>query len=169
VPTVPRVLIGIVILCGGVAAQKVTSEADPGVDFSKYKTFAVREGQMRSPSAALNNELTKKRVTADIERALEAKGLTKSDAAADLNVFFVLGSRGVVEREEVPSGPRLRGTRVERVPAVEGNLVISLRDPSTRSLVWQGMARDDKSGPEDIAKKLDDWVKKVVEKYPARK
>jgi hypothetical protein len=150
-------------------AQKVTSEFDDTLDFRKFKTFVVRDGQMNSPSPALNNELTKKRVQTAIERALTAKGLTKADGAPDLNVFFTLASRGVVEREEVPAGPRGLRTRVKRVPAIEGSLVIGFRDPATRSLVWRGIASDDKANPIDISKKLDDWVKKIVDKYPPKK
>lgn len=162
--------VGVVLASVGSAfAQKVNAEFDDTVDFSKFKTFAVRDGQMNSPSPALNNELTKKRIQTAIERALESKGLTKVDGPSDLNVTFTLGSRGVLEREAIAVGPRLRGTRIERVPATQGNLVIGLRDPSTRSLVWRGIASDDKENPVDISKKLDDWVKKVVDKYPPKK
>jgi hypothetical protein len=147
-------------------AQKVTTEVDDTVNFSKFKTFAIRDGRMTSPSPALNSELTKKRIETAIERALTAKGLTKATGVSDLNVFFTLGSRGVVEREEFPAGWRGRGTRVERVPATEGNLVIGIRDPMTRALVWRGIASDEKSNPVDLLKKLDDMVKKIVGKYP---
>ena len=163
------VLVMCVACSAVVVAQKVTSEFDDTVDFGKFKTFAVREGQMNSPSPALNSELTKKRIATAIERALTARGLTKADGASDLNVFFTLGSRGVVEREEFPAGRRGLRTRVERVPAIEGNLVIGLRDPATRSLVWRGIASDDKASPIDISKKLDEWVKKIVDKYPPKK
>jgi hypothetical protein len=150
-------------------AQKVTSEFDDTIDFSKYKTFAVRDGKLESTAPALNSDLTKKRIQTAIERALTAKGLTKTDTASDLNVFFTLGSRDVLERETFPSGPRGLGTRVERVPALRGNLVIGLRDPTTRSLVWRGIASDDKENPVDISKKLDDWVRKIIDKYPPKK
>jgi len=162
--------IGMVLAyAGGAAAQKVSTEFDETVDFSKFKTFAVRDGQMNSPSPALNGELTKKRIVVAIEKALSAKGLTKVDGQADLNVNFTLGSRGVMERETIAVGPRLRGTRVERVAETQGNLVIGFRDPSTRSLVWRGIASDEKENPVDISKKLDDWVKKIVDKYPPKK
>ena len=167
-----RVLIavGMCFVCSaGLFAQKVTSEFDDTIDFSKYKTFAVREGQIETTAPALNSDLTKKRVHTAIERALTAKGLTKAEGASDVNVFFTLGTRDVIDRQEVPGGPRGLGTRVERVPAVRGNLVIGIRDPSTRSLVWRGIASDDKANPVDISKKLDDWVKKIVDKYPPKK
>ena len=75
----------------------------------------------------------------------------------------------MLTREEVPAGPRGLGTRVDRVPALRGNLVIGFRDPSTRSLVWRGIASDDKENPVDISKKLDDWVRKIIDKYPPKK
>ena len=161
---------GIVLAWGGTAfAQKITMEFDETVDFTKFKTFAIREGQLRSPAPALNSELTKKRIDLAIEKALTAKGLTKASGASDLNVFYMLGSRGVVEREAYPAGWRGLGTRVERVPATEGNLIINLRDPSTRSLVWRGIATEEKGNPADISKKLDDMVRKAIDKYPPKK
>ena len=62
-----------------------------------------------------------------------------------------------------------RGIRVERVPVTAGHLGIGLRDPKTRMLVWRGDATDAKANPADIAKKLDDWVKKIIEKSPPKK
>jgi len=164
------IVVGVCFACSaGLFAQKVTSEFDDTLDFSKYKTFAVRDGQMETTAPALNSDLTKKRIRTAIERALTAKGLTRAEGASDLNVFFTLGAREVLTREEVPAGPRGLGTRVDRVPALRGNLVIGFRDPSTRSLVWRGIASDDKENPVDISKKLDDWVRKIIDKYPPKK
>ena len=151
------------------AAQKVTTEFDTTVNFSKFKTFAIRDGQLRSPSPALNSELTKKRVETEIERALTGRGLTKASGAADLNVFYTLGSIARVETERYPAGWRGRGTRVARVPYAEGNLIIDLRDPSTRSLVWRGIATEDERNPAKLAEKLDEMVKKAIAKYPPGK
>ncbi len=55
-----------------------------------------------------------------------------------------------------------------RHPYTEGTLVIDLRDPSTHSLVWRGIAREDKDDPNKIEGKLDDMVKKALEKYPPK-
>lgn len=55
-------------------AQKVTMEWDKTADFSKYKTFAIRDGQLNSKNPALNSDLVKKQIEADIERALVARG-----------------------------------------------------------------------------------------------
>jgi hypothetical protein len=60
----------------GAFAQKVTVEFDQPVNFSKHKTFAIRDGQLNSKNPALNSDLVKKRIDADIEKYLTAKGLT---------------------------------------------------------------------------------------------
>ena len=154
-------------------AQKVSFEFDQAVDFAKFKTFAIREGTLRvgppGVNPALSSELTKKRIEEDIERAFTAKGLTKATGAADLNVFFTLGTRPAADTEAVPAGPRGQGTRVINVRKLEGNLIIDLRDPMTRSLVWHAVATDDEPDDAKLSKKLDDMVKKAMDKYPPKK
>jgi Domain of unknown function (DUF4136) len=153
----------------GVLAQKISTEFDESVEFARFKTFAIREGRLNSPSPAINSELTKKRVESEIERALIAKGLTKATGASDLNVFFTLGSARRVETENL-SG-RLARTRHARrqVPYAEGTLVIDFRDPATRSLVWRGVANEEEPNPTKLADKLDEMVKKSIARYPPKK
>jgi hypothetical protein len=150
------------------AAQNVDVEFDQAANFANYHTFAIREGQLNSRNPALNNELVKKRIEADIERGLTARGLTKVTGPADLNVRFHFGAARKAELETYPAGWRGWGTRVVRVPYTEGTLVIDLRDPTTRSLVWRGIAREDKSDATKIEGKLDDMVRKSIEKYPPK-
>jgi len=153
----------------GVFAQKITVEFDRAADFSKYKTFAIRDGQLNSRSPALNSELVKKRIESDIERALTAKGVEMTTARAGLNVVYRFGSARKTELESYPAGWYGLGTRIVRVPFAEGTLVIDLRDPTTRSLVWRGIASEEKSDAAKIEGKLDDMVKKSFDKYPPKK
>ena len=149
-------------------AQKITVEFDQAADFSKYKTFAIRDGQLNSRNPALNSELVKKRIEADIARDLTARGLEMTTGRSDLNVRYHFGSVRKAEIERYPAGWRGFGTRVVRVPYTEGTLVIDLRDPSTRSLVWRGIASEEKSDGTKIEGKLDDMVRKAIEKYPPK-
>ncbi len=149
--------------------QKIDIESDQAVDFSKFKTFAIRNSRLNSKNPALNSDLIKKRIDADIQKFLGAKGLTLVESgASDLNVRYTLGAVRRTEVETYPAGWRGWGTRVVRVPYTEGTLVIDLRDPSTRSLVWRAIAREDKSDAYKIESKLDDMVKKSIEKYPPK-
>ena len=151
-------------------AQKITMEFDQTVDFSRYKTFAIRDGQLNSGNPALNSPLVKKQIEADIQNGLIAKGLTMSTGgSADLNVRYTFGAARKTEMEAYPAGWYGRATRYVRVPYSEGTLVIDLRDPTTRSLVWRSIAAEEKSDATKIQGKLNDMVKKSIEKYPPKK
>ncbi len=153
----------------GALAQKVTMEFDQAADFTKYRTFAIRDGRLNSKSAVLNSDLVKKQIEADIVHDLTAKGLMEVTGPSDLNVRYTFGSARKVETEAYPAGWYGWGTRIVRVPYAEGTLVIDLRDPTTRSLVWRGIASEEKSDPTKIEGKLDKMVKKAIDKYPPKK
>jgi hypothetical protein len=150
-------------------AQKVTMESDRSADFSRYKTFAIRAGELNGKNAALNSELVRKQINDDIARGLTAKGLSEvTSGPADLNIRYTLGSARRTQVEAYPAGWYGWGTRYVRVPYAEGTLVIDFRDPTTRSLVWRSIASEDKSDPVKLQGKLDDMVKKSLEKYPPK-
>src|ERR1700730_4722508 len=153
----------------GAFAQKVTVEFDQAADFSKYKTFAIRDGQLNSRNPALNSDLVKKRIDADIEKYLTAKGLTEVSGNSDLNVRYTFGTARKTEVELYPAGWYGWGTRAVRVPYAEGTLGTDLRDPASRSLVWRAIASEEKSDSSKIEGKLDDMVKKSMQKYPPKK
>jgi len=149
-------------------AQTITVEFDAAADFPRYRTFALRSGQLNSRNPALNSELVGKRIDESITRYLSAKGLTQVFDHADLNVRYHFGSARKTEIERYPAGWRGWGTRVVRVPYTEGTLVIDLRDTATHSLVWRAIAHENKNNPDKIAQKLDEMVKKSIAKYPPK-
>jgi hypothetical protein len=149
-------------------AQKITVEFDTAADFSKYRTFAIRNGVLNSRNPALNSELVKKNIENSIAHYMTGKGLMATTGPSDLNVNYHFGSAVRSELEAYPAGWRGWGTRVVRVPYTEGTLVLDFRDPSTKSLVWRAIAREDKGDPNKIEGKLDDMVKKCIEKYPPK-
>ena len=157
------------LLTFSAVAQKIEVESDASVDFAKFKTFAIRDGRLNSTNPSLNSELVRKRIDADIIKYLSAKGLEWAGTGrSDLNVRYTLGAVRKSEVEAYPAGWRGWGTRVVRVPFTEGTLVIDLRDPSTKSLVWRAIAREDKSDAAKVEGKLDDMVKKSFDKYPPK-
>jgi hypothetical protein len=158
------------LIAQGARAQKITMEFDQSVDFSKYKTFAIRDGQLNSRNLALGGELVKKQIESDIQNDLTAKGLSMvASGPADLNVRYMFGAARKTEMEAYPAGWYGMGTRYVRVPYAEGTLVIDLRDPTTKSLVWRAIAAEDKSDASKIQGKINDMVKKSIDKYPPKK
>ena len=162
-----KVIAAALLLAVGAFAQKIEIEFDQAVDFSKFKTFAIREGRLNSKNPSLNSDLIRKRINADIEKFLSAKGLESAGTGrSDLNIRYTLGAMRESKLESYPAG--WRGTRLVRVPYTEGTLVIDLRDPTTKSLVWRAIAREEKSDASKLEAKLDDMVKKSFEKYPPK-
>jgi uncharacterized protein DUF4136 len=165
---VMRALLLIFFAASCAFAQKVNIEFDQSVDFSKYRTFAIRDGQLNSKNPALNSELVKKQIDADIVRFLTAKALEMVGGRSDLNIRYRFGSARKTELEQYPAGWRGLGTQVVRVPYTEGTLVIDLRDATVHALVWRAIASVEKSDAVKIQSKLDDMVKKAFEKYPPK-
>jgi hypothetical protein len=156
------------LLAATAFAQKVNTEFDRSVDFSKFHTFAIRAGNLNSRNPALNSELVRKQIDEDIIHFLTAKGLEVTAGKSDLNVRYTLGSARRIETEAYPAGWYGWGTRIVRIPYAEGTLVIDLRDPSTRSLVWRSIATEEQRDPTKLQGKLDNMVKKSFEKYPPK-
>lgn len=149
-------------------AQKVTIEFDESSDFTQYKTFAIRQGQLHSNNPTLNNDLVKKKIEAEIRRRLAEKGLAETETKPDLNVRYSLGSARRREVEAYPAGWRGLGTRRVVTRYTEGTLVVDLRDTKKQALVWRAVAVEDKSDPSKISEHLDDMVRKSIDKYPPK-
>ncbi len=149
-------------------AQKVNVEFDEAANFSQYKTFAIRQGQLNSKAPALNNDLVRKNIETAIRKLLTEKGLVETENRPDLNVRYSLGSGRRTQVEAYPAGWRGLGTRLVRVPYTEGTFVLDLRDAKQRSLVWRAIAVEDKTDPMKIREKLDDMIKKSIDKYPPK-
>ena len=157
------------LAAGTALAQKIDIEFDEATDFAHYKTFHIVEGQLNAKAAALNSELTRKRIENEIRKRLIEKGLMEVASQPDLNVRFTLGSARRSEVEAYPAGWRGLGTRRVRVAYTQGTLVINLRDTSRKELVWRSVAVEDKNDPVQISEHLDDMVRKSIEKYPPKK
>ena len=157
------------LLAGQMYGQKVDIEADESADFSKYKTFRLGEGQLKSKSPSLNSDLTRRKIDTEIRKKLIEKGLSEATGQADLNVQFRLGSARRNEVDAFPVGRYGRGTRRVVTQYTEGTLIIDLRDTSRRELVWRAVVVEEKGDPAKIADRLDEMVKKAIEKYPPKK
>ena len=152
------------------AAQKIETEFDQAADFSKFKSFTLRDGTINAKAAALNNELVHKRIENDIRAALTAKGLFEATTGqGDLNVRFTLGAARRNEVDVYPTGWYGLGRRRVVTQYTQGTLVIDLRDASKRELVWRAIASEEKNNPVDVERKIEDMVRKSFDKYPPKK
>jgi len=165
----PGLLLLLLVLAVGPAlAQKIDIEFDDSAVFERYKTFHIVEGQINAKAAALNSDLTRRKIENEIRKRLTEKGLMEVESKPDLNVRFTLGQARKTEVEAYPAGWRGLGTRRVRVAHTQGTLVINLRDTSRKELVWRSVAEEEKNDPMQIAQHLDDMVRKSIDKYPPK-
>jgi hypothetical protein len=157
------------LIAGRALAQKIEVEFDESAVFERYKTFHIVEGQLNAKAAALNSDLTRRKIENEIRKRLTEKGLMEVESKPDLNVRFTLGQARKTEVEAYPAGWRGLGTRRVRVAYTQGTLVINLRDTSRKELVWRSVAEEEKNDPMQIAQHLDDMVRKSIDKYPPKK
>jgi hypothetical protein len=165
----PLVLPLLALAVGPAVAQKIDIEFDESAVFERYKTFHIVQGQINAKAAALNSDLTRRKIENEIRRRLTEKGLMEVETSPDLNVRFTLGQSRRTEVEAYPAGWRGLGTRRVRVAYTEGTLTINLRDTCRKELVWRSVAEEEKNDPIEISKHLDDMVRKSIEKYPPKK
>ena len=165
-PGTPLLLLALTV--GPMLAQKIDVEFDDSAVFERYKTFHIVQGQLNAKAAALNSDLTRRKIENEIRKRLTEKGLMEVESNPDLNVRFTLGQARRTEVEAYPAGWRGLGTRRVRVAYTQGTLVINLRDTSRKELVWRSIAVEEKNDPIEISKHLDDMVRKSIEKYPPK-
>jgi hypothetical protein len=168
-------LLLIVFSTAVVNAQKVQVGADPGVDVSKFKTYA-----WEGTNVAANPFVGQAIITA-VDREMAKKGLTKVEANPELAVVAVAATETDLSMNYPSWTPGLNSIATGVVvgttawPVTKGTLVIDLVEPKTKNSVWRGTARDTlKQGPtgnaikdaKSVQKTIDKAVEKMFKKFP---
>ena len=139
----------VLLLAAIPAGAKIAVDFDPGLDFSKYKTFAYIGGVDSLVSKQLNPELIKNRIHASATRELLKKGLreVQPDENPDIVVRYwansqtqlVVGSNlnwGVYS-PYIGSYWAFTYYSVEANAGREGTLQIDLIDAHRKDLAWR--------------------------------
>jgi hypothetical protein len=151
------------------AAQKITTEANPGTSFASYKTFTW----LKQPN--VDDPLMKQRIVDDINTQLQAKGLRPAQEGADLAIAAHLATK--TEKtlntfyDGFGGGWRWGGGFGDSTTTVdtyqEGTLVVDLFDAKTKQAVWRGTATQKvSSNPQTQTKNLDKAAQKIFAKFP---
>lgn len=164
-------------------AQKVSTDYDHKMDFSRYHTFSVYKVQA-------SNSLVENRLRDNITEALQQKGWQLVPRGGDVAITAIGSVRNVQQYNTFYDGIGGGGygfggwrgrygyggwggggfggdsqTTVQNIPV--GNLVVDLYDTSTHQLVFRGMATDTLSSKaEKNAKKGERAVDKIFDKLP---
>ena len=152
-------------------AQKVETDYDHSVNFTRYHTYSWGRVHTTDP-------LFEPRIRDAVDRDLQAKGWQQVPSGGDATITAVLVKKNKAEYTTfyngLGGGWRWHGwgtgmatTTVENVPV--GTLVVDIYDTSSQDLVWRGLAHDQLSDkPEKDTKKLEKAVDKMFAKFPPR-
>ena len=158
-------------------AQKTTYDFDKSADFSKYKTYAMKDG------TKVGQQLIDDRITAAIEAQLAAKGLKKGDNPDVVVVYHVAFDK----QKDISTfssgygggyGPYGYGwgggwgggtTSTQVRDILIGTLVVDVADAGKKQMVWRGMGVkevDTTAKPDKRDKSINKAVEKIFKNYP---
>lgn len=153
-------LLSILLVAWGCAPVRVTTEATPGTDFSRFRTYAQNVPQDAGVASVRD------RVELEIARQLEAKGYRPAPVQeADLVVTF-RGDRVSKTRTQDAGDPDANYYVVRDY--VEGTLTIDVYERATRELVWHGVGRVDLSRQADVPDAAARAVERVLARFPSQ-
>lgn len=172
-------------------APRVTVNSSDSADFSKYKTFAWMDSDVKAGQNPLfYNQLATEQVENTMAKVLSEKGLRPVSRRPDLLVgyhFFVEDKTRTVATPTSPFyGPYLGwgrwgyrgwgpgywgwgGQQYVQQEYQAGTLVVDMVDARTRKLVWRGSVQNAVGDPARIAAQLTREAERIVEKFPERK
>ena len=173
----------LLLLASCATGPRVSSEADPQADFSRYRTFAFYQPLAMEKEGYATP--TTNQIRAAARAQMEARGYVYSPDQPDLWVNL---NTYVQERTDVSSMPVMdygyyysyRAQRYVAVPYwsertdvrqyTEGTLNVDLVDRASNRLVWEGVAvgRIAKMKPEERAARIDAAVAEIFAQYPHR-
>jgi len=172
----PLTLLLIILFCSAVVhAQKIQVGADPGVDVSKFKTYAWDGKNIAA------NPLVGQAIMNAVDRELAKKGLRKVETEPELKVVGVAATESDLTMNYPSWSPGLNSIATGVVvgttawPVTRGTLVIDLVDPKNQNSVWRGSATDTlNQGPtgnavkdaKSVQKTVDKAVEKMFKKFP---
>ena len=157
-------------------AQKTSYDFDKNADFTKYKTYTLKEG------TPVGDPLIDRRIIEAIGVELAAKGLSRNDTNPDLVVVYHVAFDKKQDIQTFSTGigygPYGYGwgggwgtTDVRVIEILMGTLVIDLADSTKKEMVFRGIGVKEvnvQAKPEKRDKSISEAVKKILKNYPPK-
>ena len=174
-------LVLIALMLGPVSMAKMRVDFDPGLDFSKFKTFAYIGGANTLEFRQLNPEFITDKVHAGVAKALVERGLkeVKQDQQPDLVVRYWANSQSTIVSPAAGSwiqfGPYVSDywaatyDLMRAESSLDATLVIDLIDLKRKDLAWRLYLEQKIVDDDSIWPKVLEGISKGFEKYPPTK
>lgn len=169
-----------VMVLAACSTLSVTSDWDPAVDFSKFRTFYILENE--EPSV---NQLVDQRIRGAIVADLMAKGWQQAESQdkADLAFGYQVTTEGRTTYQTVHTGWGSYGFRSNRMHwsgsvgtsrttqfnYTVGTLVIAAFGVENKELVWEASGSDTvnpSSSPEQSTQRINAAVQQILKGFP---
>ncbi|MCF6268875.1 MAG: DUF4136 domain-containing protein [Melioribacteraceae bacterium] len=175
----------------GCSSISTSTDFDPSVDFTKYKTYKWFDAEMPDHDALTKHPLVKRRIEQSVEKALDAKGYKKG--TEDNFDFVVIIHAGTKEKIQVNTynyngygyggygyggygsgwGGYGRMSTTDVNYYNEATLVIDIADAEKEELVWRGTAtgvvsKSEKT-PAEAQEDADEVVNLIMANFPPEK
>lgn len=179
------------------ACSSVNVEQRKGTDFSKYRTFAWAETQVKTEgnnnNPLLNSPLAESTIKEAIESELVKRGIRPVETSPD---FYLTTHLYIEEAERTvanPPGPsrfvnypylvRYRGallpvnygfwytpmnTGYRTETYKEGTLILDFIDAKTNNLVWRGSIADAVNNPARLGPEFAKAAREILDKFPVQ-
>lgn len=153
----------------GCSTMTTSVDYDHTVNWSKYNTFQIMTG---TPAPAT---FTQKRIDDGITQALTAKGWQPTTSNPSILVyshvvlsqekqFNTMSMGGWGYRGWGGMGGGMATTTVQNIPI--GTLIVDLVDPSSKEMVWRGMAQDQVKANGESAETINEAMQKLFQNFP---
>ena len=144
-------ILAVSLMLAGVAfAQKVQTDYDKSLDFSKFHTYAWREHPIlrNNPQIAEIFSVALTLVRSEINGDLTSKGYSRAEGKPDFWVTLYVDAQ--VSRQ------------------VDGTLVIDIIDGSDDQLAWRSFCKITVKDAEDRHKPIEKAVRKSMKNFPPK-
>ena len=159
--------LSVVLVATSCSPFQVQTDYSKSVNFVGYKTYQLRVKDLEL------NDIDKDRVSGEVSRQLELKGLVGSNAP-DLIINVKANHKQVTDVQSYPYGyfgwwsPWMFGFgRTWTSSYNRGSLTIDIIDAKTQKLVWQGIGDGiSVDSPKKKQKEIPQVVTEIMAKYP---
>lgn len=171
------------LLAACASTPNTFANADPGTDFSQYRTFGYFS--TLSTDKEQYQSLVSNFLKVAVAQELDARGLTYDEENPQLRVNFYVHTKEKIRTRSVPTGGAYYGyrdplydpwggyggyggyeTRVDQY--TEGTLNIDVVDAATKKLVWEGSiaGRLTEKDVRNMERTVDEAVAAVMTRFP---
>jgi hypothetical protein len=136
----------------GCSSLEVRTDWDQHTDFSQLKTYTWSSAaQPHTGNPELDDDLLNERVRSSVDEILAAKGYRKlSEGIPDFTVGYKITVKEQTDVESMPNmgygyryGGWAGGGQIFTIHYQVGTLILDIKDPATKKIIWRGYGIDD--------------------------